>query len=70
MSALIGSYEPHDHRELARLMLRAIEDASRWKQAQPPPPDFADKFSPAAIVGGYLALYAAKGTQNNLDARQ
>ena len=44
-------------------MLRAIEDASRWKQTQPPQPDFADKFSPAAIVGGYLALYAAKGTK-------
>ena len=63
MSALIGAYEPHDYRELAMLMLGAIEDATRWKQAQPSQPDFADKFSPAAIVGGYLALYAAKGTK-------
>jgi hypothetical protein len=52
------------------LMLRAIENTARWKQAQPPQADFAYKFSPAAIVGGYLALYAAKGTQNNLDAGQ
>ncbi len=60
LSSLIGSYEPRDHHKLADLMNKAIAEASRWKKAQPPQPDFTDKFSPAAIVGGYLELYAGR----------
>jgi glycosyltransferase involved in cell wall biosynthesis len=63
MSALIGSYEPHDHHRLAALMMRTINEASQWKRSHPLRPQFAEKFSPDAIVSQYLGLYAVREFQ-------
>lgn len=57
MSALIGSYEPHDHRRLAELMTTAVQDASRWKQRHAVRADLTERFSPDVVATQYLDLY-------------
>ena len=58
-SNLIGMYQPSDHRELAGLMLKGIDEAARWKKSLPPRPDFAEKFTPETITREYLEMYSA-----------
>jgi glycosyltransferase involved in cell wall biosynthesis len=58
-SNLVGSYEPHDHRGLSELMIKAINERDSWKINQPPQSGFADKFSPEAITRQYQEVYSA-----------
>lgn len=62
MSALIGSYEPHDYRQLAELMTRAIQEASRWKQRHAVRADLVERFSPGFVATQYLDLYTGRNT--------
>lgn len=60
MSALIGSYEPHDHRRLAELMTDAIAQAPRWKQPHAMRADLTERFSPGVVATRYLDLYEGR----------
>lgn len=62
MSALIGSYEPRDHRRLAELMTKAIQEASRWRKHHIVPPELREKFSPDFIAREYSELYSGTNT--------
>lgn len=61
MSALIGTYEPHDHEKLAALMLQAMHEADRWKQAQEAQPGFLERFAAKTIGEQYLDFYGPPG---------
>lgn len=62
-STSLGSYEPSDFHELAKLMKQAISEAPKWKKAFPPRPEFAASFTPEAVTRQYLDVYLA-GTPN------
>jgi len=64
MSALIGSYEPNDHRGLADLMLRAINAPEQWKKVHPVQPGFAQQFAPETIGGQYLEIYEGRASRS------
>jgi glycosyltransferase involved in cell wall biosynthesis len=58
-SNMVGSYEPNNFRQLAELMVKAVNDTTRWKMAQPLQSDFADKFSPDSVTRQYMEVYSA-----------
>ncbi|MBR1195453.1 glycosyltransferase family 4 protein [Bradyrhizobium sp. AUGA SZCCT0240] len=58
-SNMVGSYEPNNFRQLAELMVKAVNDTTRWKMTQPLQQDFADKFSPESVTRQYMEVYSA-----------
>lgn len=58
-SNMVGSYEPNNFRQLAELMVKAVNDTTRWKMTQPLQEDFADKFSPESVTRQYMEVYSA-----------
>lgn len=59
LSALVGVYEPTDDSQLALLMLKAMEDAPRWRATHPMSDNFIEQFSSETIVNEYLELYGS-----------
>lgn len=62
-SNMVGSYEPDNFRQLAELMVKAVNDTSRWKMTRPLQPNFADKFSPDSVTRQYVEVYSADNSR-------